>query len=77
MGEGLGVGQGGFSGSSDTGHGVGETVGDGVGVCRTPAALTSVLISLKLVPTAIAAMTMIGSINVLARSDLIVNLPGV
>ena len=73
MGEGigLGLGQGGFSGSSGLGHGVGETVGEGVGVCCTPAALTSVLISLKLVPTAIAAIIMIGSINVLTRSDLI------
>ena len=73
---GVGVGQGGFSGSSGDGHGVGETVGDGVGVCRTFAALTSVSISLKLFPTAIAAITMIGSISVLTRSDLIANLPG-
>ena len=73
---GVGVGQGGFSGSSGDGHGVGETVGDGVGVCQTFAALTSVSISLKLFPIAIAAITTIGSINVLTRSDLIVNLPG-
>ena len=73
---GVGVGQGGFSGSSGAGQGVGDAVGDGVGVCRTLAALTSVSISLKLLPIAIAAITMIGNISVLTRSDLIVNLPG-
>ena len=73
---GVGVGQGGFSGPSGDGHGVGETVGDGVGVCHAFAALTSVSISLKLFPIAIAAITMIGSIDVLTRSDLMVNLPG-
>ena len=72
----MGVGQGGFSGSFGGGHGVGETVGDGVGVCHSFAALTSVSISLKLFPIAIAAIAMIGSISVLTRSDLIVNLPG-
>ena len=73
---GVGVGHGGFSGSSGDGHGVGETVGDGVGVCWTLDALTSVSISLKLLPIARNAITRIGSISVLTRSDLIINLPG-
>ena len=77
MGEGTGVGLGhGFSGSSGEGQGVGTAVGEGVGVITgaNAAALTSVLISQNVVPTAIEAITTIGSISILARSDLIVNL---
>jgi hypothetical protein len=62
------VGQG-FSGYSGDRHGVGDEVGDGVGV--GPAAETSVAISLKLVPVAIPAIIKIGSNRILAKFDLI------
>ena len=70
VGEGIGVGVGhGFSGSSGDGHGVGDAVGEGVGV--EPPALTSVAISLKLVPVAIPAITKTGSNKSFAKFDLI------